>query len=143
MNIILKNLCFSDKSTFYLSDEVNKHNVRYWSDFNPHVYREGHTQRLQKLNVWASILGNYVIGPLFINENLTGELYLLLLRYVIDPLTTQVVENAVGEDGQLEFDADNIHFQQDGCPAHYHRDVRNYLDENYPNRWIGRRGSIK
>lgn len=87
-----------------------------------HIYREGHTQRPQKLNIWAGILGNYIIGPLFINENLIGELYLTLLRDIIDPMITQVVENAVGEDGQLEFDADNIHFQQDGCPAHYHRD---------------------
>ncbi|CAH1982818.1 unnamed protein product [Acanthoscelides obtectus] len=25
----------------------------------------------------------------------------------------------------------------DGCPAHYSRIVRNWLDENYPERWIG------
>lgn len=139
----LKNLCFSDESTFYLSGEVNKHNVRYWSDFNPYIYREGHTQRPQKLNVWTGILGNYIVGLFFINGNLTGELYLTSLRDIIDPLITQIVENAVDEDGQLEFDVDNIHFQQDGCLAHYYRDVRNYLEVNYPNRWIGRRGPIE
>lgn len=33
-------------------------------------------------------------------------------------------------------------FQQDGCPAHYARPVRDYLNTEYPGRWIGRRGSI-
>ncbi|CAH2092094.1 unnamed protein product [Euphydryas editha] len=28
-------------------------------------------------------------------------------------------------------------FQQDGCPAHYARAVRDYLNEEYPDRRIG------
>ena len=34
-------------------------------------------------------------------------------------------------------------FLHDGAPAHYGRDVREYLDECFPNRWIGRGGSIR
>ncbi|CAH1990895.1 unnamed protein product [Acanthoscelides obtectus] len=33
-------------------------------------------------------------------------------------------------------------FQLDGCPAHYSRIVRNWLDKNYPERWIGRGGPV-
>lgn len=33
-------------------------------------------------------------------------------------------------------------FQQDGAPPHYGRNVRQWLNEMYPNRWIGRGGSI-
>jgi hypothetical protein len=33
---------------------------------------------------------------------------------------------------------DNFIFQQDGAPPHWHREVRNYLDANLPQRWIGR-----
>lgn len=33
-------------------------------------------------------------------------------------------------------------FQHDGCPAHYIRSVRNWLNENYPNKWIGRGGPL-
>ena len=36
-NQIQQNLFFSDEATFYLNGLVNKHNVRYWSDTNPHV----------------------------------------------------------------------------------------------------------
>jgi len=138
----LKNICFSE-STFSLNGFVNKHNVRCWSDSNPHILREGHTQRPEKVNVWAGILGDHIIGPLFIDMTLTGNLYLELLTGTIDPLITNLVENSRDDEGNLEFDMDNIVFQQDGCPAHYARQVRTYLDEIYPNRWIGRRGPIE
>ena len=45
--------------------------------------------------------------------------------------------------GIREHFGDEFYFQQDGAPPHYHRDVRAYLDENLPNRWIGRRSSIE
>ncbi|XP_026320368.1 uncharacterized protein LOC113230565 [Hyposmocoma kahamanoa] len=32
--------------------------------------------------------------------------------------------------------------QQDGCPAHYARPVHDYLNTEYPGRWIGRLGPI-
>jgi len=33
-------------------------------------------------------------------------------------------------------------FQQDDAPAHFHHDVRTFLDEQYPNRWIDRGGLV-
>src|SRR6202042_2575462 len=76
----LKSICFSDECTFFLNGKVNRQNVRYWSDVNPHIYRDCNTQFPQKLNVWAGILGNHIIGPLFIEGNLTGPLYLDMLE---------------------------------------------------------------
>ncbi len=35
---------------------------------------------------------------------------------------------------------DEIVFMQDGAPPHFSRDVRAWLDETFPDRWIGRRG---
>lgn len=32
----------------------------------------------------------------------------------------------------------SILFQQDRAPAHFVVDVRQYLDQHFPNRWIGR-----
>jgi hypothetical protein len=29
-------------------------------------------------------------------------------------------------------------FQQDGAPPHFHRNVRQHLDDNFTNIWIGR-----
>lgn len=131
----LKTICFSDECTFFLNGTVNKQNVRYWCDENPHVFREGHTQFPQKLNVWAGILGNHIVGPLFLDETLTGQLYLDLLEDLIHPLIIDIVENNEDEFGNVD-----ITFQQDGAPPHYSVIVRNFLNTNYPGRWIGRRG---
>ncbi|KAJ8948893.1 hypothetical protein NQ318_005515 [Aromia moschata] len=53
--LLIKNICFSDECTFYLNGKVNKQNCRYWSDFNPRIIREGHTQYPKKINAWAEI----------------------------------------------------------------------------------------
>lgn len=140
---LIKNICFSDECTFYLNGKVNKQNCRYWSDINPHAIREGHTQYPQKINVWAGILGNAIIGPLFINENLNGEIYGELLDRGIEPLIIHEVENQRDVDGNLALDEQLLHFQQDGAPPHYVRPVREWLDNHYPEQWIGRRGPIE
>jgi len=35
-----------------------------------------------------------------------------------------------------------MHFQHDGAPPRYTRHLRNYLDESFPNRWLGRGGPV-
>lgn len=53
--------------------------MRYWADENPHWMRDSHTQYKQKVNVWAGILCNEIVGPFFIDGNLTAEKYLDML----------------------------------------------------------------
>lgn len=108
---------------------------RYWCTENPNEYRQDHTQRPQKLNVWAGILGSQIIGPFFINGNLNGARYLELLQTEIVP----AIRNAAKAQN---FDMMDVYFQQDGAPAHFSLTVRNYLNNVFPQRWIGRGGSI-
>lgn len=42
----------------------------------------------QKVNVWASVLGNAKTEPWFKGENLKGEMYLTFLEVRIDRVTT-------------------------------------------------------
>jgi hypothetical protein len=35
-------------------------------------------------------------------------------------------------------DSEDFIFQQDGNPPHCHRDIRRFLNESLPQRWIGR-----
>lgn len=133
---LLHNLCFSDECTFSVNGLVNRHNCRYWAESDPHVVREYHTQNPQKLNVWCGILGDHIVGPFFLDGNLNGESYLELLREVIDPRITTIIEN----DHNLSEDL--LVFQQDGAPPHFALPVRQFLNETFPNRWIGRRGSM-
>lgn len=125
--------CLSDESTFQLNGEVNRHNMRYWSNENPHWMRESHTQYPQKLNVWAGILCNQIVGPFFINGNLTGEKYVNLLNNQIIPEIQRIVGVMFG----------NTWFQQDGAQCHFALIVRQLLNNLFPGKWIGRRGAIE
>jgi len=40
---------------------------------------------------------------------------------------------------QMNEDSNDYIFQQDGSPDQY-KDVRGYLNRNFPQSWIGRRG---
>ena len=133
----LFNVCFSDECTFFLNGLVNRHNCRYWADTNPRIFHEAHTQHPQKLNVWAGIFGNSIVGPFFLPGNLTGDMYLDLLENAIDPALTNIIEN------DPAYSEQELIFQQDGAPPHYSLNVRNYLNHVFPGRWIGRRGAIE
>ncbi|XP_018317043.1 uncharacterized protein [Mycetomoellerius zeteki] len=80
---------------------------------------EAHTQNQQKVNVWAGILNEAIIVPFFIEDNLNADNYLTMFQDEIIP------------------------FQQNGTSPHYSLQVRQYLNEVFSNRWIGRRGYIE
>lgn len=133
----LYSICFSDECTFFLNGHVNRHNCRYWSDANPAIMREQHTQVPQKLNVWAGVFGINIVGPFFLPHNLTGESYLNLLEDLIYPQIVEIMENVD------QIPENDFFFQQDGAPPHYTAPVRDFLDQHFPAHWIGRRGSIE
>lgn len=59
----VRKICFSDESTFHRNGVVNRHNCRYWATENPNVKMESHSQKKEKVNVWAGVLGDSLIGP--------------------------------------------------------------------------------
>lgn len=128
----LKNILFTDESTFPLHGLHNSSVIRYWSRENLHKHFNFRTQYPQKLNVWAGILGDQIIGPFFIDGNLTAVKYLELLRGQIIPSLLQ-----------LGVEMGNIWYQQDGCPAHNTILVTNYLQEVFQNRIISTNGDIR
>ena len=40
-------------------------------------------------------------------------------------------------------DCADLNFQQDGATAHYAVSIRKWLDEHFPDRWIGHRGFVE
>lgn len=121
---------FSDESTFSRDGTVNTHNMHYWSEENPHWLRDGHHQVRWSTNVWAGILGDRIIGPFFFHQPINGEIYLNHL--------TENVEDFLDDLPLAE--RQRIWFQQDGAPPHYAIVVRQWLNEEFGNRWIGRGG---
>ncbi|KMQ83987.1 transposable element tc3 transposase [Lasius niger] len=65
---IIDAIISSDEANFEINGNVNRHNCRFWTNKNPHWMREAHTQNLEKLNVWAGIYNNTLIGPFFIDD---------------------------------------------------------------------------
>lgn len=55
------------------------------------------------MNIWPDILGKTIIGPLIIEKNLSGELYLNLIDEIIDPLLTNIFEKQMDAAGNLIF----------------------------------------
>jgi hypothetical protein len=41
-----------------------------------------------------------------------------------------------------EQDSDDMLYQQDGLPPHHHKEVMDFLNHNFPEKWIGSGGPI-
>lgn len=120
-------LCFSDECTFYEDGSFNRHNNHFWAVENPHWTRVTHRQRRWSVNVWAAVVGDYTIGPIFIEGNVNGATYLEFIEQQLDALLQVVPEE----------ERDNIIFQQDGHPAHRTNLVKEALNAKFAGRWIG------
>jgi hypothetical protein len=114
-------LIFSDESTFHSSRKVNKQNVLIWGTENPRATVE-HVRDSPHVNVLFA-MSCKVYGLFFFQEKtVTGSSCLDMLINWLKPLLHR----------------ENFIFQQVGAPPHWHQEVRNYLDANLPQRWIGR-----
>lgn len=131
-NRFLDLIIFSDEAAFRSNGSVNRHNMHYYATENPKWLRTVDSQNRWSLNVWGGIVGQYLLGPHFFEETLTGLRYLQFVQRNL-PVLLQDVDLRTRQAMWL---------QHDGAPAHYHRSVREYLDEVFPNRWIGRGGTI-
>ena len=79
-----------------------------------------------RITVLAGLSYKGVLRPFFFNTNVTHDLYLNMLRDTVLPQS------------QRQHGNDDVFFQQDGAPPYYIMTVCKFLDEQLPNRWIGR-----
>ena len=129
----LQNTLFTDEANFHLSGRVNRQNLRFWGDSNPHEAIKAPKSR-EKLIVWAGLGHNGgVIGPFFFEdedgkpETVKTENYLQMLKKKVIPILKRrkCYESCV--------------FMQDGAPPHCSREAIAWLKEHFPeNRLISR-----
>lgn len=124
----IRNIMFTDEATFTRNGLTNLHNTHIWAEENPKAVVETHHQLHFKVNVWAGVVDNFLLGPIILPGNLTGNSFLLFLQDTLPDLL---------DDLPLQT-RQNIWFQLDGAPPHFDRNVRNHLHQIFPNRWIGR-----
>lgn len=123
-------ILFMDEATFHKNEYVNRHNFHYYDTTNPRFVRPLDHQHRWSLNVWGGILGNRLIGPYFFDNNVNGQNYCDFLQNYLQNCIDDLPLNTIRR----------LWLQQDGAPAHYSLQVRNHLNNEFPNRWIGRGG---
>lgn len=75
-------------------------------------------------------MDDQLIGPHIFEEPLTGDVYLNFLRNDLPPLLRDVPDHIQRA----------MILQQDGAPPHFSKQVKDFLNETFPGRWIGRGG---
>jgi hypothetical protein len=125
-------ILFTDEATFTRDGVNNPRNVHKWSHDNPHATTVTNFQRRFSLNVWCGVIGNRLIGPFVFENNLTGNTYEAFLRNELPGLLEDIPLMVRSQ----------MYFQHDGAPPHYSRHVKDYLNETFPNRWLGRGGPV-
>ena len=123
---LVNKILWSDESQFMLNGTVNRHNCCSWASSNPHEQIPVRNSKLGVM-VWCGMTSAGLIGPYFFSDSVTGESYLKMLNDFIWP----------------ELMRRRLYFQQDGAPVHYANTVRAWLNEKFPDRWIGRGGPIE
>ena len=80
-----------------------------------------------KLIVWCGLVHNKIIIPfIFVEFTMRADIYLDTLKHYVIP--------------QLEEFQWWVVFQQNGAPPHWSLMICDFLNETFPNRWIGRSG---
>ena len=78
------------------------------------------------------MIDDMFIGSVILDDRMTGQNYLDLLQSDLPkqladvPLATRIA----------------TYFQHDEAPSHYTRHVKQYFNDTFPNRWIGRGSTI-
>ncbi|EZA55669.1 hypothetical protein X777_04178 [Ooceraea biroi] len=85
------------------------------------------------MNVWSGIFGTEILGPFILPDILTAATYVELLG---DNLREFLEEVPL-------YEKRKIIFQQDGTGPHNGRIVTNFLNRQFPGRWMGRYGPIR
>ncbi|KAK3931313.1 Transposable element Tc1 transposase, partial [Frankliniella fusca] len=130
---------WSDECTISNEGHFNGHNFHHWAQENPHCTAETHIQGSWKINVWAGVLHNKIIGPHFFeeNENLNQFNYSHLLRHQLPEMLEDTPLNILR----------SCWFMQDGAAPHTSRRAREILnsDQHYgwQNKWIGKYSNVQ
>lgn len=127
-----RKILWSDEATFSRGKVFNSHNTHFWSHENPRVVRRTNYQHRFSFNLWAGMIEDKLIGPIILPNRLTGRDY---LNFIQNELAELLDDVPIGT--RLE-----MIFQHDGAPAHFSQLVRNWLNEKFPGRWMGRGGPI-
>lgn len=128
-------IIMTDEAHFHLSESViNRQNCRIWATEQPCVLKE-EPLHSPKVTVWCGIWTKGVIGPYFFEDaagktvTVNGERF----RHMIETFLKLYL---------VDFNVENIYFQQDGATSHTSKKTIALLQEIFPSRLISRFGDV-
>lgn len=111
-------ILFTDESEFTRDGINNFHNQHIWDYENPHATVQSRLQRRFSVNVWAGIVGDHLLGPVFLPPRLNGQAYHHFLVHTLRPM---LYNAPIGLRRRMWF-------MHDGAPPHFAIIVRNLLN---------------
>lgn len=126
----LHKILWTDESSFTRRGVTNYHNIHIWAHQNPREIRPRSFQNEFSVNVWLGVIDGNVCGPHFLPPRLNSELFMEFLNNNLQDYLEDLPIN-------LRYES---WIQLDGAPPHFGIAVREWLNTNYPQRWIGRLG---
>lgn len=123
-------ILFTDEASFSSTAIVNRQNLRIWAERNPRAMMQRVHQGRFSVNVWAGIIGNTLIGPVYLPLRLNSRNYLHFLQRDLMPRLRDMIPRHARH---------RIFFMHDGAPPHFGLQVRAFLNEMFGSRWLGRR----
>jgi hypothetical protein len=119
-----------NEPVFKLNGHVNRHNSIYWASENPRIDLE-RDLNVPGISVWVGLSSYGVIDPFFFNSIVTDASCVQMLRDQFQPVIADWP------------DISDFWFQHDSSSVHYSQIACDYLEEMFPDRWIGRRGAVE
>ncbi|GBM07787.1 hypothetical protein AVEN_33083-1 [Araneus ventricosus] len=95
------------------------------------VVRDINHQKRFSVNVWCGIFRNSLFVPILYDGTLTGDRYVNEILDVVIPDFMDELPLTV---------LPHVWFQQDGSPAHHTTVVKLWLNNEFPEKWIGLHG---
>jgi hypothetical protein len=117
---------FTDEATFYTDGHVNTWNCRIWDYERPENFVAETTQSSKHVTVWAGLNRNYLFGPYFFPNTVTGDSYRGIISEMFIPDLLEKVGDGIAD----------VWFQQDGAPAHTANDTKAFLLDVFGERVI-------
>lgn len=118
----LNTVFFSDEAWIHLDGYLNSQNTRIWAAQNPHAVQEN-SLHPAKIGVWCAISRQRIVGPIFFEQTVNGEVYRNIVRQFV---------------ALLEPQERYCWFQQDGATCHTSRETMDFLQEFFGGRIISK-----
>ena len=132
---LLDLIFFSDEAHCHLSGHINRQNMRFWAQGQPHE----HTHRpltQEKVTVWCAIGRNGIIGPYFFEDGDGNRVTVDTDRYIA-LMQTKFIPALRRKRG---VNMNTVIYQQDGAPPHCSNRSLEFLRRYFPgDRLISRR----